>query len=158
MNFDKAFTMLLGHEGGYSNHPNDPGGETMWGITRVTARENGYTGAMRFMPVEVAKAIYRRKYWDSISAEALPMPIRYAMFDAAVNSGVTRSIMWLQEAVDAAADGKLGPITLGKVGEVDPYELKSRLIGSRLMFMTKLSTWPTFSKGWARRIAGLLSS
>jgi lysozyme family protein len=154
VNFDTAFHKLLGHEGGYVNHPQDPGGETNWGITVAVARENGYQGLMRELPVSVAKAIYRKRYWDAVRAEELPAELRYPMFDAAVNSGPGQAIRWLQRALGVADDGKLGPITLAAAAQAP--NLAGKLLGQRLEFMTNLSTWPAFGKGWARRIAALL--
>lgn len=157
MDFDTAFTKLLGHEGGYSNNKNDSGGETMWGVTIAVARENGYKGEMRAMPVDVAKAIYRAKYWDAVRADDLPAPIRYPMFDAAVNSGVGQAVRWLQRAVGTADDGKLGSITIAAAIMADGHAVAAAMIGQRLKFMTDLSVWPNFGKGWARRIAALLT-
>jgi len=156
VNFDEAFHHLLGHEGGYSNHPEDPGGETMWGVTKAVARENGYNGLMKDMPTEVAKSIYKAKYWDAVQAEKLPPTIRYAVFDAAVNSGVGTAVRWLQQSVGATPDGVLGPKTLAALQEVNPDGLLRRMLAKRLTAMTSMSGWPSFSKGWARRVATLL--
>lgn len=156
MNFDEAFHHLLGHEGGYVNHPDDPGGETNWGVTKVVARQHGYEGLMKDMPVGVAKAVYRKSYWDAVQADDLPPAIRYAVFDAAVNSGVGTSIRWLQQAVGTTADGALGPKTLAAINEVNPDGLLRRMLAKRLTAMTSMSGWPSFSKGWARRVATLL--
>lgn len=156
MNFDEAFHHLLGHEGGYVNHPDDPGGETNWGVTKVVARQHGYEGLMQDMPVGVAKAIYRKSYWDAVQADSLPPAIRYAVFDAAVNSGVGTSVRWLQQAVGATPDGVLGPKTLAAINEVNSDGLLRRMLAKRLTAMTSMSGWPSFSKGWARRVATLL--
>lgn len=155
MNFDQAFDILLGHEGGYSNHPNDPGGETMWGVTARVARADGYRGDMRDLPRDRAKAIYRRMYWDAVRADDLPGAVRFDVFDGAVNSGPVRSVEWLQQACGAVADGKLGPKTLTAAWTADGC-LAARYNGHRLQFMTDLGTWGSFGKGWARRIAGNL--
>ena len=156
MNFDEAFHHLLGHEGGYVNHPDDPGGETNWGVTKVVARQHGYEGLMKDMPVGVAKAIYRKSYWDAVRADELPPVVRYAVFDAAVNSGVGTAVRWLQQAVGATPDGILGPKTLAALQEVNPDGLLRRMLAKRLTAMTSMSGWPSFSKGWARRVATLL--
>ena len=157
MNFDQAFDKLMGYEGGYSNNPNDPGGETMYGITSIVARANGYLEAMKDMPVDVAKRIYRANYWDKCQADKLPDLIRYAVFDAAVNSGVKQSVMWLQRSVGADADGVVGPQTLATVNSLNPDGILRRILSQRLVFMTSLAGWPEFGKGWARRIGGLLA-
>ncbi len=158
MNFDQAFHKLLGHEGGYVDHPKDPGGATNWGVTERVARATGYAGHMRDFPVELAKAIYRTQYWDAVKAEQLPEAVRYAVFDGAVNSGVRQSARWLQRAVGATEDGAIGPKTIGLASATDPHHLKGVLLGIRLQFMTDLPTWATFGKGWARRIADLLET
>lgn len=156
MNFDEAFTELLGHEGGYSDHPDDPGGKTMWGVTERVARAEGYTGDMRNLPVEVAKTIYRKLYWTPVRADEVPAPIRYALFDAAVNSGPEQAIRWLQRTVGVTDDGKFGPKTLEAVLKADPEAVEARMLGYRLMFMTDLRNWRSFHRGWAKRIAALL--
>lgn len=156
VNFDTAFHELLGHEGGYSNHPSDPGGETMWGVTVAVARANGYDGPMRSMPVDVAKAIYRKQYWDAVRADELPPAVRYAVFDAAVNSGVRQAAIWLQRAVGVAEDGRIGPQTLVAARAAHPDALSRRMLGFRLAAMTDMKGWPSFSRGWAKRIAALL--
>lgn len=154
--FDECFEKLLGHEGGYSNNPADPGGETMWGITVRVARDNGYTGPMRAMPVEIAKDIYRRQYWAKCQCDKLPFGVAFDVFDAAVNSGPIQAIRWLQRAVGVTDDGVIGPATLTAVGQFQPGSLRARYCGIRLEFMTGLPTWPSFSRGWARRIAANL--
>lgn len=156
MTFDDAFDILLGHEGGYSNHKSDPGGETMWGITRRVALKEGYTGDMHVLPREFAKDIYRRKYWDAVQADRLHDCLRYTIFDAAVNSGPRQAIEWLQEAAGVEADGKLGPITFAAIESTPPLILAVRFNASRLEFMTDLPTWGAFGRGWARRIVGNL--
>jgi len=158
MNFDAAFHKLLGHEGGFVDHPADPGGATRWGVTERVAREHGYTGSMRELPVEVAKDIYRKDYWDRVRAEELPAAVRYAVFDAAVNSGVGQAARWLQRALGVADDGKIGPMTLRAAQAAEPEALLRKMLAQRLRFMTNLSNWPSFSRGWARRVADLLEA
>lgn len=155
MNFDQAFDRLIGHEGGYSNHPNDPGGETMWGVTKRVAQSHGYQGAMKDLPRDTAKEIYRIDYWAPVRADELPDSLRFDVFDGAVNSGVAQSTKWLQSAVGALVDGKIGPNTLAKAQSSDPFAV-ARYNGQRLEFMAGLSTWPSFGRGWARRIASNL--
>jgi lysozyme family protein len=151
-NFDQAFVELLGHEGGYSNNPSDPGGETNWGITVAVARENGYIGVMKDMDQSVAKVIYSKKYWLP-AFDQLPYPVAFQIFDAAVNSGVGQAVRWLQRSVGTADDGKLGPITTAAAMKIDPLKLVLLFNSERLLFMTNLSTWGSFGKGWARRVA-----
>ena len=116
MNFDTAFALLLKHEGGFSDHAADPGGKTMYGITEAVAREVGYRGDMKDLPLDLAKRIYRARYWDEVQADFLPAGVRYVMFDAAVNSGPRQAILWLQRAVGANDDGILGPKTMAALG------------------------------------------
>lgn len=158
MLFDEAFTKLLGHEGGYVAHPSDPGGATRWGVTERIARANGYTGDMREFPADFAKQIYRRDYWDAVKADHLPQTVRYAVFDAAVNSGVRQSIKWLQQSLGVSDDGVIGAVTLNAAKSVNPQLLLARILSRRLDFMASLPTWPAFGKGWARRIASLMEA
>lgn len=155
MNFNDAFDRLLGHEGGYSNHPDDPGGETMWGVTKRVAVAFGYGGPMRELSRDVAKQIYRKLYWDAVQADQLPDVVRFEVFDAAVNSGVAQAAKWLQRAVGVTADGVIGAQTVAAARAAGPM-LGAHYNGQRLQFMTDLAGWPTFSKGWARRIAANL--
>lgn len=148
MNFDEALETVLKHEGGYVNHPSDPGGETNYGITKRVAVAHGYTGSMRDIPMSVVREIYRRSYWDAVKAEKLPADLRFHVFDAAVNSGVSRAAKWLQDCAGVAADGIIGPRTLAAAAAVSPAQYSA----VRLRFMTDLSTWGTFGRGWARRI------
>ena len=156
MNFENAFDLLITHEGGFSNHPDDPGGSTMYGVTEQVARENGYTGPMRDLTLDFAKSVYRKRYWDACQCDAMPTPIQYPLFDAAVNSGPGQAVKWLQAAAGIKADGVIGPMTRQAVANLDPYALRQAMIGRRLRFMTELKNWPSFSKGWARRIATIL--
>ena len=153
MNFESSFNNLMVHEGGYSNVKADPGGETMLGITKATAAAHGYTNDMAKLPVEVAKAIYKESYWDKVRADELPEPLKFHVFDAAVNSGVAQAIKWLQRSVGVKEDGVLGPATLGAVKATNPQQLTAKFNGERLEFMTRLKTWQVFGTGWARRIA-----
>ena len=156
MTFDQAFHALLGHEGGFSDHPADPGGKTRFGITEAVAREAGYRGDMRELPIDLAKRIYKDRYWDAVRADELPAAVRYAVFDAAVNSGPRQAIRWLQRAVGAKDDGIIGPVTLAAVRAADPERVLRRVLAARLRFMTGLPNWPAFGRGWARRIADLM--
>ncbi len=158
MNFDTAFALLLGHEGDFSDHPDDPGGKTRFGITEAVARQAGYTGSMRDLPVDLAKRIYLERYWKPVRADDLPPGIRYVMFDGAVNSGPAQATLWLQRALGVQADGIIGPKTLA-AAYAHPHEtLRLSILAQRLRFMTGLTNWPAFSRGWARRIADLMDA
>jgi lysozyme family protein len=160
MTFDQAFEKLLGHEGGYANNPKDPGGETMWGITIAVARRSGYDGEMKDLPIDVAKSIYKRKYWDATQSDSMPKEIRFDLFDAAVNSGTEQATKWLQRALNVTDDGVIGAQTLAHALKASDSgagaAVAARFNGHRLEFMTSLSGWLTFSRGWARRIASNL--
>lgn len=156
MNFDEAFTKLLGHEGGYVNHKADKGGATNWGITEAVARQAGYLGDMQHLPVEKAKAIYRAEYWSAVRADQLPEPLRYPVFDCAVNSGVGQAVKWLQRALGVVDDGKVGPVTLGTANFNEPKATLARMQGHRLAFMADRSNWSDFGRGWAHRVAEIL--
>lgn len=155
MTFDEAFTRLLGHEGGYVDHPSDPGGATRWGVTERVARAGGYTGDMRDFPVELARDIYRREYWAPIRADELPEAVRYDVFDAAVNSGTRQAALWLQRACGASPDGVIGALTIAAARRTP--DLRARFNGHRLRALADLPTWPAFGRGWARRIASNLT-
>lgn len=158
MTFDQAIDELLKHEGGYVEHPHDPGGETNFGITARVARLNGYEGDMKFIPMSLVKEIYKLDYWDKCKCDDLPETLRYAVFDAGVNSGVTQAIKWLQRAAGADADGVFGPKTLLAVRMKNPEILKRKYLAQRLNFMTDLKVWPVFGRGWAKRIASLMEA
>ena len=159
MTFDDAFTLLLGHEGGYSDHRADPGGKTQFGITERVARAHGFTGDMRTLTRDEAKRIYRADYWEPVRADELPPQVRYDVFDGAVNSGVKQSIKWLQRAAGLTGievDGIFGRQTLAVVHAMTPDRVAKRYNGHRLRFMKDLKNWPSFSRGWADRIASNL--
>jgi lysozyme family protein len=147
--FDQCFDKLISHEGGYVNDPRDPGGETKFGISKRAYPQVD----IKNLSLDAAKAIYKRDYWDRAQCDKLPPQLAYLLFDAAVNSGIGQAIRFLQRAVNLADDGVLGPLTLAAVQRMDAESVASRYLGQRLEFMTKLSSWDTFGKGWARRIA-----
>ena len=158
MNFLTAFDKLLGHEGGYSNHPADPGGKTRYGVTEAVAREVGYRGDMRELPLDLAQRIYKERYWNAVQAESLPADVRYIVFDGAVNSGVVQSAKWLQRACGVKDDGVVGPQTIRAANALSPDGLKRKILAQRLRFLATLSNWPAFSRGWANRISDLLET
>ncbi len=156
MNFEQAFDLLIQHEGGYANLANDPGGETRYGITKAVARENGYQGDMRELPLETAKQIAKVKYWDKVQADVWPPALRFDLFDTAYNSGPTQAIKLMQRALNVADDGKIGPKTLLAAKMADGVRAAARFNAYRLKFLTDLKNWKDFSKGWARRVANNL--
>ena len=154
MTFDQAFKIVIGHEGGYVNDLRDPGGETKYGISKRAYPDED----IKSLTLDRAKELYKRDYWDRVRADNLPKQVRLAVFDAAVNSGVSQAIKWLQRAVGVNDDGVFGPITARAVLDADPYQTAASILGPRLMFMTSLQTFDRFGKGWSRRIAQLLSN
>ena len=150
MNWDDAFEKVIGHEGGYVNNPNDPGGETKYGISKRSYPDEDIAG----MTLTRAKEIYKRDYWDKCRCDELPHPVDFITFDAAVNSGCTRAAKWLQQAMTGVqVDGLIGRRTTAASHALNPYAVAARASGNRLRWMTGLSTWEHFGKGWARRIA-----
>lgn len=148
MTFDEAFTRLLGHEGGYVNDPRDPGGETNWGISK-----RAYPNVdIKTLTQDSAKAIYRRDYWAPVRADELPDVVRFDVFDAAVNSGVSQAAKWLQRAAGTNPDGVIGAVTIGAARAAGPL-LAAKFNGYRLQFYTDSGNWAVFGKGWTRRIA-----
>jgi lysozyme family protein len=155
--YDEALRRLLAHEGGYSNHPSDPGGPTKFGITlavyRETVKPRAAAADVKAMTVEEAKAIYRSRYWDAQRCDELPAGVDYAVFDYGVNSGIGRAVKALQRIAGVAQDGALGPVTLAAVRASDAKTIVTRLCDERLRFLRALKTWGVFGKGWARRVA-----
>jgi lysozyme family protein len=156
-NFDAALKAILHHEGGFVNHPADPGGMTNLGVTKKVWEE--WVGhevdekAMRALTPEVVGPMYKAKYWDKIKGDDLPTGVDYCVFDAAVNSGPGRAAKWLQSCVGVEPDGGIGPKTLAAVATFDPADLVEDYAKRRLSFLMDLPTWGTFGKGWGRRVA-----
>lgn len=163
----RALTDLFGHEGGYVNHPQDPGGETKYGITKRTyPAEN-----IKALTLDRAAEIYERDFWNKTPAPNVgTYELAYAIFDAAVNSGPKQAVKWLQKAIDVTDDGSWGPkskATFNAILYPEPDEplaeemadfreriIAARMSGHRLEAMTNMR-WDTFGRGWARRIAAL---
>lgn len=158
MDFQTAVKQVLLWEGAFSNHPLDPGRATMYGITETVAKEEGYTGDMQKLPLDTAKQIYKKRYWDKVSADLLPPSIRLTVFDAAVNSGPRQSILWLQRAAGVPDDGVIGPKTLSAVNALNADTLRMKLLAQRLKFLTNLNTFSTFGRGWTRRVCDLMET
>lgn len=152
MNFDASFDKLLGSEGGYVNNPKDPGGETRYGVSKRSYPDEDIAN----LTLERAKALYKRDFWDRAQCDKLPQALAFQVFDAAVNSGIGQSIRFLQRAVGVADDGQLGPLSIAAIQRRDCSEIIARFNAERLEFMTKLSVWDQFGRGWARRIAANL--
>lgn len=149
MTFDLAFDRLMGSEGGYSNDPSDPGGETNWGISKRSYPNVDIKNLTR----EGAKAIYLRDFWTRINGDEMYDGVAFQVFDFAVNSGIETAVRKLQAAVGAADDGDWGPESRLAAAKMSESDIILRLLALRLKFMTKLKNWPNAGKGWANRIA-----
>ena len=154
-NFDNCLIMLLKHEGGFVNHPKDPGGMTNLGVTKAVydkwiGRTSTEQDMRNLTPKDVAP-IYKKNYWDRVKGDDLPSGVDWACFDWAVNSGSKRPSKALQRSVGAKADGAIGPQTLGMVEAKDPKEIVKDMHNQRQAFYERLKTFKTFGKGRTRR-------
>ncbi|MFG1300373.1 glycoside hydrolase family 108 protein [Xanthobacter sp. V3C-3] len=157
--FRRALAKVLVHEGGYSNHPDDPGGPTMQGI--IQRVYDGYrrgkglpTRSVRELERRELEDIYRKNYWDAARCDELPAGIDYVVFDGAVNSGPVQSAKWLQRALGLPADGAIGAVTLAAARAApNRVRLVDDICDRRIAMLKALSTWPVFGRGWGRRVA-----
>lgn len=164
-NFRAALTRVLAQEGGYVDHPLDPGGATNLGITRRTLAVWRCIKPWWKLPKSKVRAltrreagrIYRARYWDRVCGDKLPAGVDYAVFDYAVNSGVARAAKALQRVMGAKADGIVGPKTLAAITRHHPKTIIRRLIAGRRSFLQRLRTWKTFGRGWTARVNGVLA-
>jgi len=157
-NFEKALALVLEHEGGYVNHPKDPGGATMKGVTQAVydayrkLRGRGVQ-SVKLISDEELRAIYKFQYWDKVQGDFLPAGVDYAVFDFAVNSGVSRAAKYLQAVLGVAQDGQIGAKTLAAI--TSPANTINALCDRRVGFLRNLKTFLTFGKGWTRRVQGV---
>ena len=156
-NWNASFKMVLAHEGGFVNHPKDPGGMTNLGVTKAAweayLNRDVTEAEMRSLTPDTVKPFYKAMYWDKIKGDQLPSGADYAAYDLAVNSGVGRAAKYLQEIAGVTADGVIGPKSLEAIKACDPQELADALCNKRLDFLKRLPTFETFGKGWSRRVA-----
>lgn len=160
--FSNVLPLVLAHEGGYVNHPKDPGGATNKGVTQRVydsyRRNRGLdTRSVKQITRAEVHDIYKRQYWDMCNADDLPAGLDYAVFDYAVNSGPNRAVKDLQRVVKARVDGQVGEETIRKAREAaaeDEVKLISDLCGRRMRFLRSLKNWSTFGNGWNRRVNG----
>ena len=165
MTFEQAFERVIGHEGGLSLSPKDRGNWTTGRIGEGELKGTKYGIAAHAYPhldianltLDDARAIYRRDYWNKVRADELG-PLAFDVFDAAVNHGPTMAAMFLQRALGVKDDGIIGPKTLAAAKAADPWEVRAKFNANRLAFYADLSTWPSFGRGWVRRIASNLRS
>ena len=153
-NYAKCLAQVLKYEGGYVDHPKDPGGPTNKGVTQAVydswrKSQNLPTQSVRAIADSEVAAIYKNLYWDRISGDNLPSGVDFAVFDYAVNSGVSRAAKMLQSVVGVTQDGMIGPATI----EATKTYVAMAVTNKRLAFMQSLSIWSTFGKGWSARIA-----
>jgi len=166
--FPKAMSAVLVYEGGYSNHPRDPGGVTLEGI--IQRVYDGYrkrkglatrtlVPSMRGTPEWIAERdeIYRAQYWNAVRADELPQGVDIVVMDCAVNSGPYQAAMWLQRALGMAdCDGHIGEGTLmAAMSYPDHDKLIAGILARRLGMLQHLSTWDAFGKGWERRVSSV---
>ncbi|RWK20700.1 MAG: N-acetylmuramidase, partial [Mesorhizobium sp.] len=163
----ESLARVLAHEGGYSNHPADPGGATMKGVTQrvydAYRKSKGLAlrSVKRITGQELFE-IYDRQYWDAVKGDLLPSGVDYVVFDGAVNSGPKQSIIWLQRALGPLYKGRLdGVMGVGTIAAVqacnDHDALIDRICDQRLIFLQHLNTWPVFGRGWSSRVAEVRS-
>jgi lysozyme family protein len=156
-NWQKSFELMLKSEGGFVNHPSDPGGMTNLGVTKATwenwvGRESD-EAEMRGLTPEKVEPLYKKKYWDAVRADDLPVGLDYLMFDFGVNAGPGRAIKVMQSAVGVTPDGGFGPMTFAAVQAIDPVELIEKFSQAKEDFYRSLGTFATFGKGWLNRVA-----
>ena len=158
-NWEDALAHVLIHEGGYVNHPSDPGGMTNLGVTKRVWEE--WTGKrvseadMRALTPETVAPMYKKKYWDVIRGDDLPTGVDLCVFDAAVNAGVGRASKFLQQAAGVTADGQIGPKTISAVTAKPADEIIEAFCALREAHYRGLNTFDTFGKGWMRRLASI---
>ncbi len=163
--FERAFAIVVGEEGGFSDERADPGNWTGGAVGSGVLHGTKFgISAAAYPAIDIAaltlagaQAIYRRDYWDKVQAGAVPTPLALLLFDAAVNNGVARAVQWLQAAAGVAQDGVIGPETLQAVAARggDGAAFCAAFLAERMVFMAALPTWQVFGRGWARRLCGL---
>jgi lysozyme family protein len=145
--FEACLREVLKHEGGFVNHPKDPGGATNMGITKATLEQfrgrKVSVDEVKTLTREEAARIYRLNYWDVIKGDALPAGINLCVFDCAVNSGPHRALKFLKETMN---DRAVLPESASRIQAYTRY---------RLRFLIHLSTWPTFGRGWLKRVKAI---
>ena len=160
-NWDEALRHILKYEGGYVNHPSDPGGMTNLGVTKRVWEE--WTGKpateadMRALTPEMVGPLYKTRYWDAVKGDDLPSGVDLCVFDCAVNAGVGRASKFLQQAVGVTADGQIGPKTVEATTAKPADEVVAKFCDLREAHYKSLPTFATFGKGWMRRLASVES-
>ena len=165
--FDRAFELLIGHEGGLTLNRADPGNWTGGAPNKGLLRGTKFgISAASFPTLDIAaltlddaRAIYRRLYWDRVRGDELPPALALLVFDSAVNNGVAAAVKLLQASIGTTADGLIGPATLAalarSLGDGSPDRVTAvgaEFQARRIVLMAALPTWATFGLGWARRL------
>ena len=156
-NFEKSLELVLAHEGGYVNHPSDPGGKTNLGVTQRVWED--YVGhkvdeqTMRNLTKELVAPLYKSRYWDAVHGDQLPSGADYLAFDFAVNAGAFRSIKTIQRALNITADGIIGPVTVKAIQDTNAEEFINNFTNAKESFYRSLANFPTFGRGWLNRAA-----
>ena len=160
-NWDASFEMVLKHEGGFVNHPKDPGGMTNLGVTRANWElylDRDVTEEdMRALTPEMVKPFYKHNYWDRIRGDDLPSGLDYAAYDLAVNSGTGRAAKYLQRIAGVMEDGVIGPQSLKAIQKCDAKSAVDAICTIRLNFLRDLDTFDTFGKGWTTRVNDVMT-
>jgi len=159
-NFNKCLDIILKHEGGYVNHPSDPGGMTNLGVTkRVYEEWVGHDvdeSVMRSLTIDDVAPIYKRNYWDKVKGDELPSGLDLCVFDFGVNAGTGRAAKYLQSIIGATADGAIGPRTIKLLGDyLDKHtveDLVEHYQADRQSYYERLKHFETFGRGWTRRV------
>ena len=156
-NFEKSLELVLQHEGGYINHPSDPGGMTNLGVTqRVWEAWVGYSvdeKEMRSLTKELVAPLYKSRYWDAVHGDQLPSGADYLAFDFAVNAGSFRCVKTIQRALNITADGIIGPVTIKAIQDTNAEDFIEKFSNAKESFYLGLANYPTFGKGWLNRVA-----
>jgi lysozyme family protein len=147
MNFDKAFEIVVGVEGGYVNDPNDPGGETKYGISKRSYPQLD----IKNLTLDQAKAIYKQDYWDRVKGDDLTWPCNYLMFDFAVTSGVHQAIVTLQKTVKTDIDGVIGQKTIQLANNMGEEGL-ALFLADRAIFLMSNLNFKIYGRGWLKRL------
>jgi lysozyme family protein len=162
-NFTRSLQLVLLSEGGYVNHPKDPGGPTNKGVTQRVY--DAYRKAIDAPPRSVKDisqgeigSIYREQYWLPIRGDDLPSGVDYTVFDYAVNSGTVKAAKALQRALGVKVDGHIGMLTLDALRRADRGALVRSICRGRLDFLYHLASWTTFGRGWSRRVDAVKQS
>jgi lysozyme family protein len=160
MDFDRSFERLFGHEGAFTRRREDRGNWTggQIGLGQLKGTKFGISAAayprldIENLTVDQAKQIYRTDYWPVAGCDAVPDPLKFDLFDFAVNSGPGRAAKLLQKTVGAVEDGSIGPRTLLAIGNMNPWEIRGRFMGHRLLVMASDPQLTVFAKGWLTRV------